>query len=59
MVLDGQRAGLRRGQRRAVAKEMGRAGADRRSKSFVPERSIQIGAKHLPGLADDVTEIRA
>ena len=56
MVLDGQRAGLRRGQRRTVAKKMGRTGAARRSESLVPERPIQIRVKHLPGSTDDVSQ---
>ena len=55
MVLDGQCAGVRGGQRRAVAKEMGRASADRRGETLLPERSIQIGVEHLPSSPDDVT----
>jgi len=59
MVLDGQCAGLRRRQRRAVAKEMGRAGAARRRETLLPQRSVQIRIKHLPSPTDDVTNSRA
>src|ERR1039457_2992683 len=54
MVLDGQRPGVRGGQHRSVAGEMGRARADRRGQAGVPQRPLQAGFKHLPGLANDV-----
>ena len=50
----GNDAGLRRGEHRSVAGEMGRAGADRRGQAVVPQRPVQAGLEHLPGFADDV-----
>src|ERR1019366_3827714 len=54
MVLDGQRPGVRGGQHRSVAGEMGRARSDRRRQAGMLQRPLQAGFKHLPVLATDV-----